>query len=213
MKSRTIREFEALLAYPGDDRVFSEADLKGLPQPVRRYLSSAIEPGTPLAVSVRLRMRGSIKIGRWLPFRAKQVLSPRRGFVWAATVAGVISGSDHYAEGHGALDWKLVGLVRVVHADGPVISRSSAERAAAEAVWVPTALLPRFDGAWSAADASHINARYHVEDKTVHVHYQLGDDGTIRSLVFDRWGDPDIRARGVCTVSVARSPVAPRSTV
>ncbi|MCH7584508.1 MAG: alpha/beta fold hydrolase [Acidobacteria bacterium] len=47
LKSRTIREFEALLACPDDDRVFSEADLKGLPQPVRRYLSSAIAPGTP----------------------------------------------------------------------------------------------------------------------------------------------------------------------
>ncbi len=61
----------------------------------------------------------------------------------------------------------------------------------AEAVWVPTALLPRCDVGQSATDASHINARYHVEDKTVHVHYPFGDDGMIRSLVFDRWGDPD----------------------
>jgi len=44
---------------------------------------------------------------------------------------------------------------------------------------------------WSATDASHINACDHVEDKTVHVHYPFGDDGMIRSLVFDRWGDPD----------------------
>ena len=30
----------------------------------------------------RLRMTGHIKIGRWLPFRAEEVLSPREGFVW-----------------------------------------------------------------------------------------------------------------------------------
>ena len=37
-------------------------------------------------------MRGSIKVGRWLPFRARQVLDPRRGFVWRARAAGLIAG-------------------------------------------------------------------------------------------------------------------------
>lgn len=32
-------------------------------------------------------MRGRIKIGRWLPFKASQLLAPRLGTVWRATVA------------------------------------------------------------------------------------------------------------------------------
>jgi len=64
---------------------------------VRRYLTTAIAPGSPLAVSARVSMRGSLKVGRWLPFRARELLNPHRGFVWRARVAGVLTGSDHVA--------------------------------------------------------------------------------------------------------------------
>jgi hypothetical protein len=170
---------------------FTEAELEGLPEPVQRYLRTAIAPGSPLARTTRIRMRGRIKIGRWLPFRAREVLTPHLGFIWAARAAGIISGSDHYAQGHGEMDWKLAGLVRVMHTEGPDVSRSAAERAAAEGVWIPCALLPRFDVEWAADDDTHLSARYHIEDKPVHVNYRLSPDGYIQSVVLDRWGDPD----------------------
>lgn len=170
---------------------FTDAELNGLPDPVRRFLRAAIATGTPLARTARMRMRGSIKVGRWLPFRARELLTPHRGFIWAARAAGIISGSDHYARGQGAMDWKLAGLIRVMHAEGPDVSRSTAERAAAEAAWLPTALLPRFGVEWRAGDDSHISARYHIEDHAVEVHYTLTPAGAIQSVVFDRWGDPD----------------------
>jgi hypothetical protein len=136
-------------------------------------------------------MRGQIKVGRWLPFRARQVLSPHHGFVWAARAAGVIAGSDRYVNGEGGMDWKLAGLVTVAHAEGPDVSRSAAGRAGAEAVWVPTALLPRFGVRWSASDADQVTARYQLGETPLEVHYRLDQDGRIVSLVFDRWGDPD----------------------
>jgi hypothetical protein len=73
---------------------FTEAELDGLPDLVRRHLAAAITPGTPLARSARLRMRGRIRIGRWLPFRAREVLSPHDGFVWAARAAGVVTATS-----------------------------------------------------------------------------------------------------------------------
>jgi hypothetical protein len=184
-------DLEASLVEPPADGVFSEAVLDELPAAVRRYFTTAIAPHTPLALSVRIRMRGRIKIGRWLPFRAHQVLTPRRGTVWAARVAGVIVGSDQYAAGQGGMDWKLGGLVPLMHAEGPDVSRSSAERAAGEACWIPTSLLPRFGVKWTAIDDAHINARFDVDGQDVQVNYTIADDGRIRSLVFDRWGDPD----------------------
>jgi hypothetical protein len=84
---------------------FTEAELDGLPDLVRRHLAAAITPGTPLARSARLRMRGRIRIGRWLPFRAREVLSPHDGFVWAARAAGVVTGSDRHVDGAGRSDW------------------------------------------------------------------------------------------------------------
>jgi hypothetical protein len=136
-------------------------------------------------------MRGSIKIGRWLPFRARQVLAPHRGTIWSARVGGVIVGSDRYAAGHGGMNWRLGGLITVMHAEGPDVSRSSAERAAGEAFWIPTSLLPRFGVSWSAADDTHMSARFDVDGHPIRVDYAISDDGHVRSARFERWGDPD----------------------
>ena len=78
---------------PPQPGVFSPGELDGLPEPVLRYLNAAVAPGTPLARTARIRMHGTIRIGRWLPFRAHEVISPHTGFVWSARAAG----GDHGA--------------------------------------------------------------------------------------------------------------------
>lgn len=171
---------------------FTEGELDELPEPVRRYFRGSIAPGTPLAKSARLRMRGSVKLGRgWLPFRARQTLAPLHGFMWAAHVAGVLlMGSDRYADGTGAMEWRLLGLIRVIRAEGPEVSRSSAGRAGAEAVWVPTAMLPRFGVSWSSTDPRHATASCQLDENDLELHYTLDEDGRVRSIALDRWGDP-----------------------
>ena len=64
---------------------FDPAMISGLPEPAHRWLCHAIAPGTPLWSSVELTMHGRIKLGRWRPFTARQVLSPPGGYTWAAT--------------------------------------------------------------------------------------------------------------------------------
>ncbi len=156
---------EALIAQSGNDGSFTDEEIEGLPEPVRRYFTSAVAHDTPLAVSVNLRMRGSIKLKGWMPFRARQVLNPHVGYVWAARVAWLVSGADYYADGHGGMDWKLAGLKQLVRADGPDVSRSAAARGAAEAVWIPTALLPRYGVTWLAEDEHHIRASWTIDGR------------------------------------------------
>ena len=188
----SVKEFEALLADPAAPGIFSGAELAGLPDPVRRFFGVSIASGSPLARSARFVMRGSIKLGsRWVPFRGHEVISPHRGLVWAVRTGGVISGSDRYLTGQGSMDWKLFGLVRVVHADGPEVSRSTAGRVGAEAVWVPSALLPRFGVAWTAFDDRHIAFSYRLDGIDLDVRCMLDDDGRVRTIVLERWGDPD----------------------
>lgn len=153
---------------------FTGAELDGLDEPVRRHLSQAIAVGTPLVQCASVAMRGSIKIGRWLPFRARQFLCPHTGFIWSARVAGVITGSDRYLHSVGGMDWKLAGLAPLVHADGPDVSRSAAGRGGAEGVWLPTALLPRYGVTWTAQDERRISARYLVDNTPIDLHIQLG---------------------------------------
>lgn len=193
MTSATLamRDVENQLGRAGSYEPFSDAELTGLPEPVRRYLRTAIAVGTPLATCARWRMRGQIKVGRWLPFRAYQVLNPHQGFVWAARAAGVISGSDRYLDGVGAMKWKLAGIVTVATEAGPDVSASAAGRGGAEAIWVPTALLPRFGVTWSASDDAHVTARFRLGSTPVELDLLLDNEGRVRSVAFDRWGDPD----------------------
>ena len=190
MNRRDLSQVENALVHDAVGK-FDDPELDGLPDPVQHLLRTAIEPGAPLSRTARLRMRGHIKVGRWLPFRAREVLSPLRGSIWTARAAGVIAGSDYYAQGQGEMDWKVAGVFRVMKAEGPDVSRSAAERAASEAAFLPTTLLPRFGVDWIATDDNQISARYAIDDKPVEVHYTLTPDRRIQSVVFDRWGDPD----------------------
>ena len=69
--------------------------------------------------------------------------------------------------------------------------RSAAGRAAGEAIWVPTTLLPRFGIRWTALDDHHLVARYDVDAVEIQAHYSIDVDGRLLSMVFDRWGDPE----------------------
>jgi hypothetical protein len=188
-----VPELEADLAQPAAGDVFGEDELNGLPAPVQRYFRASIALGTPLALAARIAMQGSIKIaGRWMPFRATEVLAPHRGFVWSASVAGgLFAGSDQYASGLGAMRWKILGLIPVVQAEGPDVSHSAAARAGAESVWVPTALLPRFGVNWTADDDTHLTARYTVDNTPLVVRYELDEEARIVTAQIDRWGDPN----------------------
>jgi hypothetical protein len=191
MGMTTAADLEARVLRPAGPGAFDPAELAELPEPVRRHLTLAIAPGTPLATSARLRMRGSIRVGRWLPFRARQLLAPHHGFVWSARAAGLIAGSDRYLDGAGAMEWRLAGLVTVAHGEGPDVSRSAAGRAGAEGIWLPTALLPRFGVRWSATASDQVTAAFGVGETPVELHLRIDQTGRIVSLAFDRWGDPD----------------------
>jgi hypothetical protein len=69
----SVRSFEALLADAAAPGSFSENELDGLPDPVRRYFRASIASGAELGRSARFGMRGAIKLGScWLPFRGHE---------------------------------------------------------------------------------------------------------------------------------------------
>ena len=183
-------EGELLSAIP--QGLFSEEELAGLPDPVARYFLASIAPGALLAQAARLEIRGHLKIGRWLPFSSTEVLDPQRGFLWRARVAGrLVVGSDRYFERSAAMHWSILGLVPVIRAEGPDLARSAAARAGGEGMWLPTAMLPRFGVNWTAQSDNAVTARFSVDHCPMEIHYGLDVHGRVRSVLFDRWGDPD----------------------
>jgi hypothetical protein len=190
---RSLRaEWARLAAAQAPSGRFAAGLVDGLPDPARRWLASAIAPGTPLWTSVQLTMRGQIKIGAWRPFTARQVLAPA-GFVWSATarVAGLpVTGFDRYGSDTGEMRWRVLGLLPVMSATGADVTRSAAGRLAGELTcWLPTAFAA---ASWAAGpEPDTAVATWRVGGESVAVRVRVGTDGGLRELLLQRWGDPD----------------------
>jgi hypothetical protein len=136
-------DWTALASDGGPDGMFTADRAADLPEPVRRWLISAVDEGTPLARAVQLRTSGEIFLGRWSPFTAVQRLTVSGGFVWTATarLLGLpVSGFDRWTHGTGQMRWRLFGVVPMASAGGEDVTRSAAGRHAGELlVALPTA--------------------------------------------------------------------------
>ena len=172
----------------------------GLPAPARRYLRRTFARGAPLHRSVRLSMQGSIRLrpdGAALPMEAEQVVAPPHGFVWKA-VAGTwrmwFRGFDRYGQGEGAMRWWLYGVLPVVSASGPDITRSAAGRLGGEAVFVPALLLPTNGASWEAVDEETARVTLPVGGEPVSSTLTVAGDGRLRSVTLRRWRSDDDEA-------------------
>lgn len=190
--TRAIALDELWESTPPCERVFAPGQLGGLPDPAQRYLEHTIGSGTRLASAVRLRMHGEIKLKHWFPFSAEQVIRSDGAMVWRARVQmyGLpIRGCDQLVDGQGEMRWKLFGLIPLVSAAGPDITRSAAGRVAAESVWLPSRLC-HDDVSWTAQDSSHARASFTVLDEQVEIALTVEDPGGLQSLTLERWGNP-----------------------
>src|SRR3954447_2826479 len=163
----------------------------GLPEPARRWLGHAIEPGTPVWGRAELTMHGRIKLGRWRPFTARQVLAPPDGYLWAATarLAGLpVTGYDRLGSGTGEMRWRLLRLIPVLTAAGPDVTRSAYGRMAGEIALIPTAFR---HAAWS--DGEHADtavATWQFGDDTETAELRVKRSGRLAEIRVNRWGNP-----------------------
>ena len=187
-------DLQRALDDPAGAAPFEPEGLGGLPEPAQRWLCHAIPDGRPLSRGVRLRMRGRIRVGRWLPFRADQILVPARGFVWRSRVGWGplgLRGADTYHLGRGSVRFALLGLVPVVSQQGPDIDRSAAGRLAIESVLCPTALVGNPAVGWDEAGDDRFVVRIEVDGREHAVLVVVDGAGRLREATMDRWGDPD----------------------
>jgi hypothetical protein len=192
-EARTVgAEWDRLAEASVSPPVFGSALIKDLPEPARRWLAHVIAPGTPLWRTAVVTMRGQIRLGAWRPFTARQVITVPEGYIWAATARMVglpVTGFDRLSSGTGQMHWRLLGLVPVMTADGPDITRSAAGRLAAEIVLVPTAF--RTVTWTSGAHGDSAIATCQAGGETEHAELRVGPDGRLLGLIVNRWGNPD----------------------
>jgi hypothetical protein len=185
------REWDRLGRPTGDPEPFDAAMVADLPEPARRWLTHAIAPGTPLWQSVELDMRGQIRLGAWRAFTARQVLAPPQGFIWAANARlfGLpVVGFDRLSSGSGQMRWRLGGLVPVMSADGPDVTRSAAGRLAGEMALLPTTFPAATWTSGSDGDRVAVTWRIAEQDESAELH--IGPDGALLGVIMQRWGNP-----------------------
>lgn len=157
------------------DRVFHPDEFSHLPEAARRYLEHAIAPGTAIASAVRLLMHGEIKLKKWIPFKAEQVICWERGLIWSATawMNGLpIWGSDRIVDGVGAMQWKLLGLFPVMTGTGSDITRSAVGRLQTESTCLPSVFCGD-DVSWTIMDSSHLHSSFVVQGEKNDIHTSL----------------------------------------
>jgi hypothetical protein len=183
--------WDRLAAPQGDPEPVNAAAVEALPEPARRWLNHAIAPGALAARGVLLQMTGHIKIGRWLPFTAVQVIAPS-GYVWVARAGRGISiqGFDRYSDDTAEMRWLVAGRIPVLRARGPDIARGSAARLAIEAlIWLPTAF---GDARWQASDDPNVAvATRRVGREQLPMELRLDSDGRPEHVSMLRWANPN----------------------
>jgi hypothetical protein len=99
-----------------------------------------------------------------------------------APAVGVFA-RDSFVGGEGATQAAVLGLYPVVDARGtPEAASASLQRHLAEAVWFPTALLPRSGVRWDPIDDASARATLSSGGTTVSLEFRFGPDGLVESV-------------------------------
>lgn len=171
--------------------------LDGLPPPVARYFAFALSPGQRIIARAHLRFTGTFatRPNAWAAFAAEQhVRVTPPGFVWDARIDMMpvvpILVRDSYVGGDGAMRAAAAGIIPVVDQHGtPEMAAASLQRFLAEAVWLPTALLPREGLSWSAIDDTSARVTLTDGPTTVSLDVTFGPRGEIESMSTMRYRD------------------------
>jgi hypothetical protein len=183
------------------------AEAAELPAPVARFFAHAIRPGRAPVRAARIEHAGAFRTGlhqRWMPFRSVQHFSARPpAFVWNASMRMAplvgIRVRDSYLDGSAGMTAKLAGVVPLVDEQGGrELGSGALHRFLAEAVWLPTALLPGGPVSWKAVDDSTAIATLTDGDLAVSLEFRFNDRGEVLE-VFTPERYRDVNGTGVPT--------------
>ncbi len=175
-----------------NDEVDKPALLRHYPDPVAKFFHYHLPEGIPNHHYAEVPMKGIIKLVNWANFRSTLYSQPFKGFLWQARVKmGIlpVAGYDYFLMGQGAMQWTAFGVIPVMKADGPDVSRSAEGRARMEALFAPH-LLIHPDISWEVISENEITATWKINQEEQPLHLIIGNDGSLKEAYIQRWGNP-----------------------
>jgi hypothetical protein len=189
-------------------RAYDAAQLRGLPISVARYFRTVLRDEQPLIKRARLTQRGQFLVrptaDGWRPFVATETFATQpAGFVWDARIQMApglpIRVRDGFVGGRGAMHASMLAVWPLASVENNAdVAAGALHRYLAEAVWLPTALLPSQGVTWSAIDDRQARASITAGDTTVSLDFAFGADGRVES-VFTPARMRDVKGRAIPT--------------
>jgi uncharacterized protein DUF6920 len=168
---------------------FDGACLETVPPPVARFLSRSLKEGQPLIDTVHVEQTGEFRVGEsWQPFRATQRFTVEpAGFVWDARILMMpllpVLVRDSYVAGLGAMRGAIGGVYPLVNqSERRELDAGALQRFLAEAVWFPTALLPRDKLKWDPIDGRRARATLTDRHTTVSLEFRFSDADEVTEI-------------------------------
>jgi Family of unknown function (DUF6920) len=177
---------------PTEGEKVSFENFDRLPVPVARYFRRTLKEGRPLIRSARVIEEGEFRARNaddgWGPFIATQFISAAPpGFVWDARIRMVpmmtVRVRDAYISGQGSMQAKILSVFPVVdERDKAELNTAALQRYLAEAVWIPTSLLPGHGIQWTAVDNHTARATLTDSGITASVEFRFNDADEVTSV-------------------------------
>lgn len=194
---RTIRQDGLALlqrAEQAQSGAITEAQVRGLPAPLQRYLRYARVVGKVPIRTVRLTQHGYMRMQpkqKWLPMVAEQYFTTTPpAFLWHTTIhpfpLASISATDRFSDGHGTMRIQLWSAITMGNARGPEMDQGELQRYLLEMAWFPTAWLsPAIE--WQAIDANSVKATLHQQGVSASGVLHVNEQGQLIRLTADRY--------------------------
>ncbi len=178
--------------------VLTEADIRGLPEPVQRWLRYAGVVGKEKVAAVRLKQRGQMRSGPgkpWMPIEAEEyyTLDPP-AFVWSATawMAPFLWARvrDRNVEGRGSILVKALALITIENRKGSHLDHDTLLRYLNEIMWFPAAAVSEYI-MWESVDSRSAKASMTYGGVTGSAVFYFDEQGRVTSMVAERYADVD----------------------
>lgn len=171
---------------------YSSQVLDGLPTPVQKYFRVALKDGQAKLKSGQILTEGKFLLdaekNKWVPFTAAQLFTAKPpAFDWNARMPMMpgltVYVQDAYAKGEGILHAALFGLIDLANLRGPAdVAQGELMRYLAEAVWMPTVLLPSPNMRWEAIDDNKARATLIDGAVSVSLEFRFNAEGLVESI-------------------------------
>ena len=172
--------------------LLTEADLAGLPEPVKKYIRFTGSVGKPKVTNFRIAFTGGIRgkeTAPWMPFTTEQhsfMVVPARLFFMKATMKHLpVSGYHCYKNGDAFMDIRLLSLFRVEYKHGKEMGISETVTFFNDMCCMAPATLIDKRIRWIATEGDRVQAEFTINNITVSAWLCFNEKGELTDWISD----------------------------